>query len=65
MVWGLLSLSLSFSSLQSLSLLARDRVASGELKFGYCKSKENVSDCLTKELPRALLEMGLRGLGML
>jgi hypothetical protein len=44
---------------------ARDRVASGELKFVYCKSEENVSDCLTKALPRPLLEMGLRGLGML
>jgi hypothetical protein len=44
---------------------ARDRVASGELKFVYCKSEENVSDCLTQALPRPLLEMGLRGLGML
>jgi hypothetical protein len=44
---------------------AHDRVASGELKFVYCKSEENVSDCLTKALPRSLLEVGLRGLGML
>jgi hypothetical protein len=41
---------------------ARDRVASGELKFVYCKSEENASDCLTKALPRPLLEMSLRGL---
>jgi hypothetical protein len=40
-------------------------VASGEMKFVYCKSKENVSDCLTKALPRPLLEAGSRGLGML
>jgi hypothetical protein len=43
----------------------RDLVASGELKFVYCKSEENVSDCLTKALPRPMLEVGLRGLGML
>jgi hypothetical protein len=44
---------------------ARDRVASGELRFVYWKSEENVSDCLTKALPRSLLEVGLRGIGML
>jgi hypothetical protein len=33
---------------------ARDHVASGELKFVYCKSEDNVSDCLTKGLPRFL-----------
>jgi hypothetical protein len=44
---------------------ACDQFASGELKFLCCKSKENVSDCLTEALPRPLLEMGLRGLGML
>jgi hypothetical protein len=43
---------------------ARDRLASGELKFVHCKSEENVSDCLTKALPRPFLEAGLRGLGM-
>jgi hypothetical protein len=44
---------------------ARDWIASGELKFVYCKSEENVSDCLTKALPRPLLEVGMRRLGML
>jgi hypothetical protein len=44
---------------------ARDHVASGELMFLYCKSEENVSDCLTKALPRPLLQVGLVGLGML
>ena len=44
---------------------ARERVASGEVEFVYCRSEENVSDCLTKALPRALFEAGLRGLGML
>ena len=44
---------------------ARDRVASGEIKFVYCRSEDNVSDCLTKALPRPLFEAGLAGLGML
>jgi hypothetical protein len=43
---------------------ARDHVASGELSFVYCKSEENVSDCLTKALSRPLFEKGLEGLGM-
>jgi hypothetical protein len=43
---------------------ARDHVASGELSFVYCKSEDNVSDCLTKALPRSLIEKGLVGLGM-
>jgi hypothetical protein len=43
---------------------AQDRFASVELKFVNCKSKDNVSDCLTKALPRPLLEVGRRGLGM-
>jgi hypothetical protein len=43
---------------------ARDHVASGELSFVYCKSAENVSDCLTKALTRHLFEKGLMGLGM-
>jgi hypothetical protein len=43
---------------------ARDHVASGELPFVYCKSAENVSDCLTKALARHLFEKGLMGLGM-
>jgi hypothetical protein len=38
---------------------ARDHVASGELSFVYCKSVENVSDCLTKALYRPLFEKGL------
>jgi hypothetical protein len=44
---------------------ARDRVASKEVKFVYCKSEDNVSDCLTKALSKSLLESGLDGLGML
>jgi hypothetical protein len=43
---------------------ARDRVANGELSFVYCKSEENVSDCLTQALSRPLFERGLEGLGM-
>lgn len=27
---------------------ARDHVASGELQFVYCRSEDNVSDCLTR-----------------
>jgi hypothetical protein len=44
---------------------ARDHVASGELSFMYCKSVENVSDCLTRALSRPLFEKGLEGLAML
>jgi hypothetical protein len=44
---------------------ARDRVVSGELQFVDCRSKEIVSDCMTKALPRPLYENGLVGLGML
>jgi hypothetical protein len=44
---------------------ARDHVASGELSFVFCKSEENVSDCLTKALSRPLFEKGLEGLGMI
>jgi hypothetical protein len=44
---------------------ARDRVNSGELQFVYCRSEDNVSDCLTKALPRPALEVCLVGLGML
>jgi hypothetical protein len=40
---------------------ANDHVASGELSFVYCKSEDNVSDCLTKALPRSF-EKGLVGL---
>jgi hypothetical protein len=43
---------------------ARDHVASGELSFVYCKSEDNVSDCLTKALAKPLFEKGLAGLGM-
>ena len=43
----------------------REKVLSGELKFVYCKSADNVSDCLTKALSRPLFEAGLRGLGMI
>jgi hypothetical protein len=31
---------------------ARILVANGELKFVYCKSKDNASDCLSKALPK-------------
>ena len=44
---------------------ARDRVASGELQFVYCKSADNVSDCFTKALPKVAFEVCLRGLGMI
>ena len=44
---------------------ARDHVASGELKFAYCRSADNVSDCLTKALSRRAHEANLYGLGML
>ena len=44
---------------------ARDRVASGELQFLYCRSEDNVSDCLTKALARPAFEVGSVGLGML
>jgi hypothetical protein len=44
---------------------ARERVASGELKFVYCRSADNFSDCLTKALPRREFESNLGGLGML
>jgi hypothetical protein len=43
---------------------ARYHVASWELQFVYCKSEENVSDCLTKALPSPMFERGLVGLGM-
>jgi hypothetical protein len=43
--------------------LARDHVANGDPAFVYCKSRNNVSDCLTKALPRLLFEKGLEGLG--
>jgi hypothetical protein len=42
---------------------ARDHVGSGELSFVYCKSEDNVSDCLTKALAKSLFEKGLAGLG--
>jgi len=44
---------------------ARDHVATGELGFVYCRSEDNVSDCLTKALPRPAFALGLIGLGML
>jgi hypothetical protein len=43
---------------------ARDPVASGELSFVYCKSDDNVSDCLTMALAKLLFDKGLAGLGM-
>jgi hypothetical protein len=47
-----------------IHLFARVYVATGDLSFVYCKSKDNVSDCLTKALARPLFEKGLAGLGM-
>ena len=44
---------------------ARDRVISGDLQFLYCRSADNVSDCLTKALKRSVFEVCLVGLGML
>jgi hypothetical protein len=44
---------------------ARDHVASGKLMFLYCKSEDNVSDCLTKAPPRPVFQVGQVGLGML
>ena len=44
---------------------ARDHVQSGELRFAYCRSAENISDCLTKALARREFEANLLGLGML
>jgi hypothetical protein len=44
---------------------ARDRVVSGDLQFVYCRSADNVSDCLTKALSRPVFEICLVGLGML
>jgi hypothetical protein len=43
---------------------ARDHVASGELSFVYCKSEDNVSDCLTKASAKPLFEKGLAGFCM-
>lgn len=43
---------------------ARDRVASGELVFVYCRSEDNISDCFTKALSKSALERCLLGLGV-
>jgi hypothetical protein len=43
---------------------AGDRVISRDPEFVYWKTKENISECLTKALLRGLLEKGLAGLGM-
>jgi hypothetical protein len=44
---------------------ARERVASGEIKFVYCRSVDNISDCFTKALPRKVFDVCLVGIGML
>jgi len=44
---------------------ARDHVVSGQLQYLYCKSQDNISDCLTKALPRRAFDAGLLGLGMM
>jgi hypothetical protein len=43
---------------------AQERVASGELQYVYCKSEDNVSDCLTKALSEKSFLKCLMGLGM-
>jgi hypothetical protein len=53
-----------FKHIDMIHHFARDRVASGGLSFVYCKSEENLSDCLTKALSRPLFERGLEGLRM-
>ena len=44
---------------------ARDHVETGELRFLYCKSADNISDGFTKALARPAFEVGLVGIGML
>ena len=52
----------SVEHIDILHHFARDHVASGELQFLYCRSKEDV---LTKAFPHAVFETCLVGLGML
>jgi hypothetical protein len=44
---------------------ARERVASGEIEFVYCRSADNKSDCFTKALARKAFDVCLVGIGML
>jgi hypothetical protein len=44
---------------------ACDHVKTGELEFVYCKSENNIGDCLTKALAWPLFKQGLVGLGMI
>ena len=44
---------------------ARERVQSGELEFKYCRSKDNLADCLTKALAGPGLDAAVQGLGMM
>lgn len=43
---------------------ARERVQAGELEFKYCRSKDNLADCLTKAATRPELEVAVQGFGM-
>lgn len=43
---------------------ARDSVARGDVRFRYCRSADNFSDCLTKAVTRPVLAVCLVGLGM-
>ena len=44
---------------------ARERVASGEVAFEFCRSVDNASDCFTKALAPGLFQPCLRAMGML
>jgi hypothetical protein len=44
--------------IEGIHHFARDKVASDELSFVYCRSEENASDCSTKALTRPLFEKG-------
>jgi hypothetical protein len=44
---------------------ARDHVTCRKLSFVFCKSDENMCDCLTEALIRPLFDQGLVGHGMM
>lgn len=43
---------------------ARERVARKEVIFGYCDTKENIADCLTKALPENKFVFCVEGMGL-
>lgn len=43
---------------------ARERVARKEVIFGYCDTKENIADCLTKALPENKFTFCVKGMGL-